>query len=271
MNIVVCVKQVPDATEVKVDPVKGTLIRQGVPSIANPYDMHALEMALSLKDQMEVKIKVISMGPAQAGEVLKRSISLGADDGILLCDRVFAGSDTLATSYILSQAIKKIDEKEKVDLVLTGKMAIDGDTAQVGPGIATRIGFSLMTYVVKIDEVDEKNGSIRVQRHLEGGREVIDAKLPALLTVAKEANTVRYALLPDLIKSIRSDVTVWNNESFELDLSQCGLKGSPTQVKKIFPPPEKDVTPEMMFAETEGVDRIASNLEKKILDAGVIE
>ncbi len=271
MHLVVCVKQVPDATEVKVDPVKGTLVRQGVPSIANPFDLHALEMALRFKEKYGAKATVLSMGPGQASEVIKRSISLGADDGILLCDVAFAGSDTLATSYILSQAIREIDKKEKVDIVLTGKMAIDGDTAQVGPGIATRLGFSLLTYCLSLESLDLEKNTIRAKRQLEGGCEVLEATLPALLTVAKEANEVRYASLPDLIASIRSDVRVWNKDAFELDVSQCGLKGSPTQVKKIFPPPPKDVTPEIMNAGEVEMDKIANTIAGAVTKAGIIE
>lgn len=271
MHLVVCVKQVPDATEVKVDPVKGTLVRQGVPSIANPFDLHALEMALRLIEEHGGKVTVISMGPGQASEVIKRSVSLGADGGILLCDVAFAGSDTLATSYILSQAIREIDKKEKVDIVFTGKMAIDGDTAQVGPGIATRLGFSLLTYCLSIESLDAKKNVIRAKRQLEGGCEVVEASLPALVTVAKEANEVRYASLPDLIGSIRSDVTVWNKDKFELDVTQCGLKGSPTQVKKIFPPPPKNVTPEIMTVGETELDKIADTVADAVVKAGIAE
>ena len=270
MHLVVCVKQVPDATEVKVDPVKGTLVRQGVPSIANPYDMHALEMALQLKDEHGAKITVLSMGPPQATDVIKRSISIGADDGRLLCDVAFAGSDTLATSYILSQAIKEIEKTDPVDIVFAGKMAIDGDTAQVGPGIATRLGYSLVTYCLGIDGIDTGRSVIKARRQLEGGCEVVEADLPVLITVVKEANEVRYASLPDLIKSIRSDVTVWNKEFFELDIPQCGLKGSPTQVKKIFPPPPKDVTPEIMNTGETGLDEIANTVAEAVFKAGIL-
>lgn len=261
----------PDTTEVKIDPKTNTLMRKGVPSIANPYDLHALEEAMRLKDRYGGKVTVISMGPMQAREVIKKAISLGADDGIILCDVAFAGSDTLATSYILSQAIKEIDKKEKVDLIFCGKMAIDGDTAQVGPGIATRLGLSLITYVLKIDKVDTEAGKIQAERHFEGGCEILEADLPCLLTVTKEANQIRYASLSDLIKSIRFEVPIWNKESFELDLTQCGLKWSPTQVKKIFPPSAKDVSPEMMSTGKESTDKITESVVAKLKEAGLFE
>ncbi len=270
MHIVVCVKQVPDTQEVKVDPIKGTLIRAGIPSIANPYDMHALEMALQLKDKYGAKITILSMGPDQAAEVIKRAVSLGADEGVLLSDRAFAGSDTLATSYILSQAIRAIDKKEHVDIVFTGKMAIDGDTAQVGPGIACRMDYAVMTYVVGVREVDDKNKKIVVERRLEKGVEVVEADLPALLTVMKEANEVRYAALPRLVDSIRYEVPVWTTELFDLDLAQCGLKGSPTQVKKIFPPQPKEVDTVVVTDEIKEPAAIAKFLVDKIEEAGLL-
>lgn len=270
MHSIVCIKQVPDTSEVRVDPSTGTLIRKGVPSIANPYDIHALEEALRLKDKFGGKVTVISMGPAQAAEVIKKAVSMGADGGILLCDVAFAGSDTLATSYILSQAIREIDKKEKVDLIFCGKMAIDGDTAQVGPGIATRLDFPVLTYVLKIDQVDPKNQKIRVERKLEQGEEIVEAELPALLTIVKEANEPRYASLPNLIKSIRHDVAVWNKESFSLDLKNCGLKGSPTQVKKIFPPPPREIELEMIPNGDKNPEKAAQVLVDKLINLGVM-
>lgn len=270
MHLVVCVKQVPDTTEVKVDPIKGTLVRAGVPSIANPYDMHALEAALRVKDQYGAKVTVISMGPGQADEVIKRSVSLGADEGYLLSDKVFSGSDTLATSYILASAIKAIGKKEKVDMVFCGKMAIDGDTAQVGPGIASRLGFSVVTYVIGIREVDVQGKKIVVERRLEKGVEVIEMDLPALLTINKEANEIRYAALPALIDSIKYKVPLWTAGSFPLDLKQCGLNGSPTQVKKIFPPPPKEVETVMVTDSTQDPAEIAKFLVDKIEEAGLL-
>ncbi len=270
MHLAVCVKQVPDTTEVKVDPVKGTLIRAGIPSIANPYDMHALEMALQIKDKYGAKITIISMGPSQADEVIKRSISLGADEGVLLSDRAFAGSDTLATSHILAQAVKAVDKKEPVDMVLCGKMAIDGDTAQVGPGIASRLDFAALTYVINVRDVDGAKKKIVIERRLEKGVEVVEADMPVLLTVNKEANEVRYASLPALIASLRYEVPVWTVDDFELDLTQCGLKGSPTQVKKIFPPQPKEVETVMVTDEVKDPAQIAKVLIDKIEEAGLL-
>lgn len=269
MHSVVCIKQVPDTAEVRVDPKTGTLIRKGVPSIANPFDMHALEEALRVKDKAGGKVTVISMGPAQASDVIKKAISLGADQGILLCDVAFAGSDTLATSYILSQAIRQIDKKERVNLVFCGKMAIDGDTAQVGPGMATRLGYGLLTYVFKIDQVDAKGGLIRARRKLEQGEEVVEAKLPALLTIVKEANEPRYASLPDLISSIRYEPVVWKKEAFQLDLKYCGLKGSPTQVKRISPPAPRDITTELIPDGETDPEKAAKTLAGKLINEGI--
>lgn len=241
MNMVVCLKQVPDATEVKIDPKTNTLVREGVPSIINPYDVHAVEEALALKDKYGGKVTILTMGPPQAEDSLKKAISYGADEAILLSDRKFAGSDTLATSYILAQAIRKLQEKEPVDLILCGKQAIDGDTAQVGPGIAARLGIPQLTYVMKVDEVDMEKQEIQVQRKLEALKEVVRAKLPALLTVEKSLNEVRYASLPNMIKAATFKVTVWGKDSFDLDETQLGLKGSPTWVSRIFAPPQREV------------------------------
>ncbi len=237
MKIVVCIKQVPDTTDVKIDPATNTLIREGVPSIPNPYDVHALEMALEIKDSdPQTNITVISMGPPQAKEVLKKAISLGADEGILLTDRSFAGADTLATSYALSAAISKLEP----DLVLCGKQAIDGDTAQVGPGIATRMGYTQLTYVSKIIKADLDNKEIIVERKLEDGIETLSAKLPALITVVKESNSIRYASLPNLMKSLTIEPKTWTKDDLSVDAQFLGLKGSPTFVVKIFTPPLKE-------------------------------
>jgi len=270
LHAVVCIKQVPDTTEVKIDPKTNTLMRKGVPSIANPYDLHALEEALCLKDRYGGKVTAISMGPMQAREVIKKAISLGADDGIILCDVAFAGSDTLATSYILSQAIEEIDRREKIDIILCGKQAIDGDTAQVGPGIATRLGIPPLTYVLEIEEVNFKSRKIKVERMLETGREIVEASLPVLLTIVKEANEVRYASLPNLIKAIRHEVRLWNKNSFSIDLSQCGLKGSPTQVKKIFAPPVREIELEIVPDGEKNPKQAAALLAEKLIDLQII-
>lgn len=239
VHAVVCVKQVPDTAEVRIDPETNTLIREGVPSIINPYDAHAVEAAVQLKEMVGGKVTVISMGPPQAAEVLRKAISMGADDAILVSDRAFAGSDTLATSYILAQAIRKVAEKEPVDIVLCGKQAIDGDTAQVGPGIAVRLGYNQLTYVMKIDSLDMEKKEIKIRRKLEGQTEVALAKLPAMITVVKDINDLRYAAFPDMLKAATAQVKMWGKNDFDLEDEQLGLKGSPTTVRKIFPPPEK--------------------------------
>ncbi len=270
MRLVVCLKQVPDASEVKIDPIKGTMVRAGVPSIANPYDMHALEEALRLKDKYGARVSILTMGPPQATDVIKRAVSLGADDGVLLSDRAFAGSDTLATSYILAQAIRKMGEEEPVDVVLCGKMAIDGDTAQVGPGIGSRLDCAVTTYVVGVRSLDKDKKTLVVERRLERGVEVVEADMPVLLTVNKEANEIRYAALPALIESIKYEVPVWTAGDVQLDLAQCGLKGSPTQVKKIFPPPQKDIETVMVTDTISDPAQIAKLLVDKIEEAGML-
>lgn len=233
MEIVVCVKQVPDTTEVKIDPVTNTLIRQGVPSIVNPFDKNALEAALVLKEKHGGKVTVVSMGPPQAKDALKECLAMGADAAILVSDRAFGGADTLATSYTLAAAIKKLGA---VDLVLCGKQAIDGDTAQVGPEMAEHLGIPQVTYMNKI----EINGTTaRIEREHEDGYEVVEVSLPVLLTVIKSANEPRFPTVKGTMRANRADIPVWTVNDLEVDQSQLGLKGSPTQVRKIFTPKQR--------------------------------
>lgn len=239
MHIIVCVKQVPDTTEVRIDPETNTLVRQGVPSIINPYDAHAVEEAVRIKELHGGKVTAICLGPPQAEEVLRRAVAFGVDEVVLISDRAFAGSDTLATSYILTQGIRKIHAEHPVDLILCGKQAVDGDTAQVGPGIATRLNFPQLTYVRQIDYIDTGKREIQVRRKLEGETEVVWARLPALLTVGKDINELRYAALPDMIRAARIQITVWGKDDLDVDVAQIGLAGSPTTVRRIFAPPEK--------------------------------
>jgi len=236
LHVAVCVKQVPDTTQVRVNPETNTLIREGIPSIVNPYDTHAVEEAVALKDRYGGKVSILSMGPPQARESLQKSLSFGADKAYLLSDGKFAGADTLATSYAISEAIKKIGETAPVDLVICGKQTIDGDTAQVGPGVAYRLGFTQLTNVDKVVEIDMGARTITVRRHLEAAYEIVQAKLPALLTVVKEINEPRYAKLTDLMAALEADIPVLTAASLGLDVNRCGLKGSPTKVKKIWPP-----------------------------------
>jgi len=236
MLIITCVKQVPDTTQVRVDPVTGNLIREGVPFIINPYDTHALEEGLRLKEKYGFHIAVISMGPPNAEVTLKKTIALGADEAVLLSDRAFGGADTLATSLVLSEAIKKLGTKEEVSIVICGRQTIDGDTGQVGPGIATRLGYSQLTLVDRIESIDLKTKKIRVRRKLEGRHEIVEATLPAMIAVLKEINTLRYPTVPMRLMAEDSKATLWDNKILGLNENTIGLKGSATLVRKIFSP-----------------------------------
>lgn len=234
MHIVVCIKQVPGTTKVQIDPKTNTLIRQGVEAIINPFDENALEAALQLKDKMGAKVTVLSMGPPQAETALREALARGADNVVLLCDRAFAGSDTWATSYSLAQGIRALEEK--VDLVLCGKQAIDGDTAQVGPGVAEFLGWPVITYVRKLEVEGQK---IRVERVFEDGYEKIECELPAVLTVVKETNVPRLASLRGRMLAKKATITVLDAAAAKADLKEIGLVGSPTRVVKIFTPPPR--------------------------------
>lgn len=225
MNIVVCLKQVPDTTAVKIDPKTGTLIRDGVPSIINPEDKHALEAALTLKDNSGANVTVISMGPPQAQNALREALCMGADEAILITDRAFAGADTLATSKALAGALKKLD----YDIVFAGRQAIDGDTAQVGPEIAEHLNIPQVTYVqgVKVEE----DGLI-VNRALEDGYELIKVKAPVLLTAIKELNEPRYMNVKYIFETASKEIKIWSADDIEVNKEELGLKGSPTKVKK---------------------------------------
>jgi len=237
VHFVVCLKQVPDTSEVRIDPETNTLMREGVPSIINPYDAHALEEAMRLKAKVGGKVTIVSMGPPQAKDALKKAMSYGADRAILLSDRAFGGSDSLATAYIISSALQKIHETEPIDLVFTGKEAIDGDTAQTGPGIAQRLGFPQLTYVIKVKDINDR--TVTVVRKTESGRQVVEAQLPALLTVEKELNDLSYASLPNMMKAAAYEPEMWNFKTLPYDLTKMGLKGSPTSVSRIFAPPSR--------------------------------
>ena len=236
MLVVCCIKQVPDTTQVQIDPVTNTLVREGIPFIVNPYDTHALEESLRLRDRYGLRVAALSMGPPNAEATIRKAIALGVDEAILLSDRSFGGADTLATSNVLSTAIRRLAEKDEVALVICGKQTIDGDTAQVGPGIATRLGFTQLTLVDRIEELDLVAKKIRVRRKLEGRYEVVEARLPAMLTVVREINRPRYPAVPMRIQSAGSPVTIWNNEFLRLDATTVGLQGSPTWVSRIFSP-----------------------------------
>lgn len=231
MNIVVCVKQVPDTTEVKLDPVKGTLIRDGVPSIINPDDKAALEAALCIREQAGGKVTVVSMGPPQADVALREALAMGADEAILVTDRAFGGADTWATSYTIASAIKKLD----YDLIIAGRQAIDGDTAQVGPQIAQHLGLPQVSYVENIEAVNER--SIVLRRQFEDRYHIVEAQLPCLITVLSELNKPRYMSVSGVFDAYRekkvAKITLADLEDV-IDKSNIGLGGSPTRVKQSF-------------------------------------
>jgi electron transfer flavoprotein beta subunit len=240
MHIVVCIKQVPDSAQIRVHPVTNTIMRQGVPAIVNPYDLFALEEALQMKDTYGGKVTVLTMGPPQAEAALRKCISYGADEAILVTDRAFAGADTLATSFALASAIQQISREHAVDVVFTGKQTIDGDTAQVGPGIAKRLNLQLLTYVSKIESVDTVTREIRVQRRAEGGVQVLNTHLPCLITVLEGTNEMRFANMDNMFRAARYALRTWDRVAAGIeDVTKIGLKGSPTVVSKVFAPQPK--------------------------------
>ncbi len=261
MNIVVCIKQVPGTTQVKINPETGTLIRDGVEAVINPFDEYAVEEALRIRDKVGGTVKVITMGPPQAESALRSAIAMGADEAILISDRAFAGSDTWATSYTLGQGIKKLGE---VDLVICGKQAIDGDTAQVGPGVAEMLNIPFVSWVRKVEEVSSE--SIRVERMMEDGYDVVQIQLPALLTVVKEINTPRMASLKGKMRAKKAQIKTLSASDLEVTPEKLGLKGSPTQVLRSFVP-EKKSGGEKITGE---VPELVEKIKNTILDLGVI-
>ncbi len=260
MKIVVCIKQVPDTTEIKINPATGTLIRDGVPSIMNPDDKGGLEVALQLKDKFGAHVTVITMGPPQAEAILREAMAMGADRAILLTDRKFAGADTLATSNALAGALRNIEH----DLIITGRQAIDGDTAQVGPQIAEHLHTPMISYVAGVD-FDGKN-LLTVKKEDEDGYQMLEVHTPALLTVLASAFTPRYMTVKGIIEAYdQREIEIWTAEKIDVDEAKLGLSGSPTRVKKSFTKPQKvagevfDVTPE------EAVDLIVSKLKEKFI------
>lgn len=233
MNIVACVKQVPDTAEVRINPETNTLIRDGVESIINPYDMHAIEAALQIREKTGGKVTVITMGPPQAEAALRDAIAMGADEAVLLTDRAFAGSDTWATSYTLAKAVEKLG----ADMVVCGKQAIDGDTAQVGPEMAEFLNIPHISYVRRIEDVQAD--SVRVQRLMDDGSDVVESSLPVLITVVRELNEPRLASLKGKMAAKKAEIKKWASSDIDADGDKIGLKGSPTQVKNIFAPEAK--------------------------------
>lgn len=234
MDIIVCIKQVPNTTDVRINPETNTLMRDGVESVINPFDNYAIEEAVRLKEKHGGKVTVITMGPPQAETALRDAISVGCDEGILLTDRRFAGSDTWATSYTLSQAIRKIKD---FDLIICGKQASDGDTAQVGPGISTHLDIPQVTYVRKIEEISSQKAV--VERLTEEGYDIVEARMPLLLTVVKEINEPRLPSLKGKMRAKSAQIIKWNADDIECNINDLGLNGSPTRVVKIFTPPPR--------------------------------
>lgn len=255
MKIIVCIKQVPNTTEIRIDPVTNTLIREGVESILNPFDTYAIEEAVKLKEQYGGTITAISMGPPQVESALREAVSLGVDEIILLSDRKFAGADTWATSYTLSAAITKIGD---YDLILTGQQAIDGDTAQVGPGIAAHLKIPQTCFVRKIESIDCKK--MIVQRLMEDGSDKVEMTMPAMLSVVKEINTPRLPSLRGKMKSKSVQLQVWNCNDLGLDEKLVGLNGSPTQVMHIFTPKHDKLTEKFEGEPDQAVEKIITTL-----------
>ena len=262
LRIVVCIKQVPDTeelTKVRINPATNTIVREGVKSIINPFDENAIEEALRIKEKKDALVTCISMGPPQAKEALRKALAMGVDRAFLISDPSFAGSDTWATSFVLSQAIRKIGE---FDLIITGKQAIDGDTAQVGPELAELLGIPQVTYVRKLEIED---GKMKAERVLEDCFEVVQVKLPALVTVTKEINQPRYPSLKGLLNARKMDIPVLTNKDLNLPEDKIGLDGSPTRVVRVFtpePPPKGEIIEGNL---EEKVQRIIEELKKRNL------
>ncbi len=259
MNIVVCVKQVPDTNEVKLDPVKGTLIREGVPSIMNPDDKAGLEAALQIKDQNGAHVTVVSMGPPQADDVLREALAMGADEAILVTDRAFGGADTWATSTTIAAAVNMLD----YDLIITGRQAIDGDTAQVGPQIAEHLNIPNVSYA---EDIKVEGDSIVVKRQYEDRYHMVKVQMPCLVTALGEMNTPRYMTPGGVFDAYREqEVKVWTLENIDVDTDNIGLKGSPTRVFKSFPKALKPAGTVVQLNGQEAADYLVEKLKEKFI------
>lgn len=259
MKIVVCIKQVPDTTEIKLDPVTGTLIREGVPSIMNPDDKGGLEMALELKDKYGAHVTVITMGPPQADAILREAFAMGADRAILLTDRKFAGADTLATSNAIAGALRCME----FDLLVTGRQAIDGDTAQVGPQIAEHLDLPQVSYVNAL-EFDGKN-TFTITKWLEDGYQIVEVESPCVITVLASANKARYMSVKGIMGAYAKEVEIWGFDNISVEEHKLGLKGSPTKVHKAFTKGVKSKGQVHEVSETDAVDIIINKLKEKYI------
>lgn len=261
MNIIVCIKQVPNTTDVQIDHETGRLKREGVESVINPFDEYAIEEGVRLKERVGGKVIVVTMGPPQAEAALREAISRGADEAVLVSDRAFGGADTLATSYALASAIKSIGG---YGVIFCGKQATDGDTAQVGPGVAEMLDIPHVAYVKKIEDINDK--SMKVERMMEDGYDVIETPVPALLTVVKEINTPRIPSLKGKMAAKKAVIKILSAAAVNADEKKIGLNGSPTQVMKIFTPPQRPGGEKF----TGDAPAVAAALVKKLSESGLI-
>ena len=262
MKIVVCIKQVPDAKTVRFDTEKGTLVREGVEAVINPFDLNAIEAGVQLKERHGGEVTVVTMGPPQAEEALKEALALGADNGILLSDRAFAGADTLATTYTLAKAVERLTP---VDLVLCGKQAIDGDTAQVGPGLAVRLGIPYVTCVSGLSFGDDQK-TLRLKRSCEEGYDMVEVEIPALLTVLATINTPRVPSLKGKLRAKKARIPIWSADDLGADHGMIGLAGSPTQVVSTSVPKFEAKREMLQGTPEEQVDALLDRLE----EAGIL-
>ena len=264
MRIIVPIKQVPETNAVRMDEETGTMVREGVEAIVNPLDLYAIEVALRLREAHDGEVVVVSMGPPKADKALREAISMGCDSGVLVSNKAFAGSDTWSTSYVLAASIKRIGG---YDLIVCGERATDGDTGQVGPGIAAFLDLPVATYVGKVDDVTDK--AARVRRLVEDGHEVLELDLPAVLTVVKEVGDPRLPTLRGKQRARKVEIPTWGPDDLDVEAESLGLKGSPTRVVKIFRPQVARECEKVKAADdaglAEAVDRVVAFLQEKEL------
>jgi electron transfer flavoprotein alpha subunit len=269
LHIIVSVKHVPDATDIRFDPITLNLIREGVPSIVNPFCLNAIEEAIRLKEKYGGTVTGIAMGPLQAQEGLREALAMGVDRAVMVSDREMAGADTLATSYTLWKSVETIAKDNPFDLILSGKVAIDGETGQVPPGLAVRFNIPIVSNVTKIEKVDLESKTIVAKHRFDDGIETVSAKLPAVLTITEEANKPRKFTIDGMLKAERTQIEVWNKNTIQADSNFLGLKGSPTIVKKVFPPPGRKQGE--IFDGTTNPEQAAKWLVQKLKEAHVFE
>lgn len=269
MHIIVSVKHVPDATDIRFDPITLNLIREGVPSIVNPFCLNAIEEAIRLKEKYGGTVTGIAMGPLQAQEGLREALAMGVDHGVMVSDREMAGADTLATSYTLWKSVQTIAKNKPFDIILSGKVAIDGETGQVPPGLAVRFNIPIVSNVTKIEKLDLESKTIVAKHRFDDGIETVSAKLPAVLTITEEANKPRKFTIDGMLRAERTKIEVWNKNTIQADSSLLGLKGSPTIVKKVFPPPGRKQGE--IFDGTKNPELAAKWLVQKLSEAHAFE